>query len=429
MNRRTNRRAGFFQLSCKVIFLLPICSGVPLLAVANDLVPTDVMPPPDVIVAAPDSVKPYAGYGVSYDSNLLGLQNSAAAQAMGIGSDLSDYTRRALFGLAIDKSISQQHLTANVSVAKVDYDRFQQLDHLDKNLAANWNWHVGPHVEGNAGITYSQGLTPFIDFHLLEKNLRTQETAYVDGSWLFHPSWRVHAGLVHSKLSYDLDSQRPADNSQNQTEVGLDYLAATGSTVGVQLRHTRADFPNPEQIAGSEVFNGYNQDEIKGKVDWMLSGKTKLHFLGGWVSRKQDAPSIRDFSGINSRVAADWSPTGKVDLTVAAFREIGAVDDLSTVYSMNHGGSIASAWQYSEKIRLVAQFKYQKRDFSQSIETGTPGSPNQNDVLRNTALTMIYNPTLHWQVQLSGIRSTRALTSTPGGFVNNGVMLNTRYAF
>ncbi|HWW04323.1 XrtB/PEP-CTERM-associated polysaccharide biosynthesis outer membrane protein EpsL [Collimonas sp.] len=408
---------------------MPICSGVPLLAVANDLVPTDVMPPPDVIVAAPDSVKPYAGYGVSYDSNLLGLQNSAAAQAMGIGSDLSDYTRRALFGLAIDKSISQQHLTANVSVAKVDYDRFQQLDHLDKNLAANWNWHVGPHVEGNAGITYSQGLTPFIDFHLLEKNLRTQETAYVDGSWLFHPSWRVHAGLVHSKLSYDLDSQRPADNSQNQTEVGLDYLAATGSTVGVQLRHTRADFPNPEQIAGSEVFNGYNQDEIKGKVDWMLSGKTKLHFLGGWVSRKQDAPSIRDFSGINSRVAADWSPTGKIDLTVAAFREIGAVDDLSTVYSMNHGGSIASAWQYSEKIRLVAQFKYQKRDFSQSIETGTPGSPNQNDVLRNTALTMIYNPTLHWQVQLSGIRSTRALTSTPGGFVNNGVMLNTRYAF
>jgi len=429
MNRRLNRRAQFLRLSCNVILILPICAGVPVLALANDLVPTDVMPPPDVIVAAPDSVKPYAGYGVSYDSNLLGLQNSAAAQAMGIGSDLSDYTRRALFGLAVDKSISQQHLTANVSVAKVDYDRFRQLDHLDKNLAANWNWHVGPHVEGNAGVTYSQGLTPFIDFHLLEKNLRTQETAYVDGSWLFHPSWRVRAGLVHSKLSYDLESQKPADNSQNQTEVGLDYLAASGSTVGVQLRHTRADFPNPELVAGSNVFNGYNQDEIKGKVDWLLSGKTKLHFLGGWVSRKQDASSIRDFSGINTRVAADWSPTGKIDLTVAAFREIGAVDDLSTVYSMNHGGSIASAWQYSEKIRLVAQFKYQKRDFSQSIETGTPGSPNQNDVLRNTALTMIYNPTLHWQVQLSGVRSTRALTSTPGGYVNNGVMLNTRYAF
>ncbi|SDY44713.1 exopolysaccharide biosynthesis operon protein EpsL [Collimonas sp. OK242] len=429
MNQQINRRAKFFRLRWKTIFLIPMCSWVPVLAVANDLVPTDVIPPPDIITPTPDAIRPYASYGISYDDNLLGLENSAAAQAMGIGSNLSDYTRRLQLGLIADKTISQQHLTASVNVANVEYDRFRQLDHTDKNVAANWNWHAGPHVEGNAGVTYSQGLTPFIDFHLLEKNLRTQESAYVDGSWLFHPSWRVRGGLVHSKLSYDLASQQPANNTQNQTEVGLDYLAATGSTIGVQLRHTRANFPNPEQDAGLTVFNGYDQDEVKGKVDWLLSGKTKLHFLGGWVSRKQDAPSIRDFSGINSRVSADWSPTGKIDLTVAGWREIGAVDDLSTVYSVNHGASIASAWQYSEKIRFIAQFKYQKRDFSQTIASGTPGAPNQNDALRNTGLTMVYNPTQRWQVQLSGTRSTRALTNTPGGYVDNGVMLNTRYAY
>ncbi|SFA69705.1 exopolysaccharide biosynthesis operon protein EpsL [Collimonas sp. OK607] len=429
MNRRLKRRGEFFRLPWKTIFLIPICSCVPGLVAANDLVPTDVMPPPDVVVPQPDSFTPYAGYGVNYDSNPLGLQNSAAAEAMGIGSNLSDYTRRLQVGLAVDKNISQQHLTANVNLANVEYERFQQLDHMDKNLAANWNWHAGPHVEGNVGVTYSQGLTPFIDFHLLERNIRSQETAYVDGSWLFHPSWRVHVGLVHSKLWYDLASQQPGNNSQNQTEVGLDYLAATGSTIGVQLRHTRADFPNPELDTGSPVFNGYNQDEVKAKIDWLLTGKTKLHFLGGWVSRKQDAFSVRDFSGLNSRLSADWSPTGKIDVTGSIWREIGAVDDLSTVYSLNHGASIASAWHYSEKLRLIAQFKYQKRDFSQSLASTAPGSPNQNDVLRNQALTVVYNPTLHWQVQLSGIRSTQTLTNSPGGFVNNGVMFSTRYAY
>ncbi|MEO6919680.1 MAG: XrtB/PEP-CTERM-associated polysaccharide biosynthesis outer membrane protein EpsL [Collimonas sp.] len=429
MNRRIRSRVVFCRLPLRIVFLIPICSCVAAPSIAGDLVPTDVIPTPDIIIPPPDAVTPYAGYGVSYDNNLLRLPGAASAQAMGIGSGLSDTTRTALFGLAIDKTLSRQHLTANMSVAKVDYDRFDQLDHLDKNLAANWNWHAGDQFQGNVGVTYSQGLTPFIDFHLLERNLRTQENVYADGAWLFHPSWRLRAGVAHSKLWYDLDSQLTGDNSQNQEELGLDYLAASGSTIGLQLRHTRADYPNPELDNGIQVFNGYNQDELKGKVDWLLTGKTTLHFLGGWVSRKQDAFSARDFSGINTRVSADWSPTGKIDVSIAGWREIGAVDDLSTVYSLNHGASIASAWQYSEKVSLVAQYKYEKRDFGQSSADGTIGAINQNDALRNMALSVIYNPTLHWRLQLSGTRSTQTLQNAPGGYVSNGVMLNTRYAF
>jgi len=429
MNKRSKPGTWPYRMPWKIVVLLPICSCVATQASAGDLVPTDIMPPADIIQPPADAVTPYAGYSVGHDSNLLRLQNSAAAQAMGIGSGLSDTTQRYLFGLAVDKTLSRQHLTANLNVTKVDYDRFGQLDHYDKNLAANWNWHAGDHFEGNIGASYSQGLTPFIDFHLLERNIRTQENVYADGSWLFHPSWRVRGGLTYSKLSYDLASQQPGDNTQNKTELGLDYLAASGSTIGLQLRHTHADYPNPELDNGLLVFNGYNQDEIKAKIDWLVSGKTQLHFLGGWVSRKQDALPARNFSGVNTRLSADWSPTGKIGLTVSGWREIGAVDDVSTVYSLNHGASLASAWQYSEKIQLVAQYKYQKRDFGAASGTGTFGSLNQNDVLRDTALSVVYNPTQRWRVQLSGIRSTQTLKNGPGGFVSNGVTLNTRYAF
>ncbi|MDY7548969.1 hypothetical protein QN360_16860 [Glaciimonas sp. CA11.2] len=426
---KLKRRVGLRRFRWKAILLIPMCSCVAALADTSDLVPTDTIPLADIMTPAADSITPYVGYGISYDDNLLRLQNSGVAQGMGAGNNLSDVTRRAQFGLALDKSISQQHLTANLNVTNVEYERFDQLNHLDKNVSANWNWHAGDHVEGNAGVTYSQGLTPFIDFHLLEANIRTQETAYVNGSWLFHPSWRVHAGLQHSKLWYDLASQQTGNNAQNQTEFGIDYLAASGSTIGLQLRHTRADFPNPEQSGGVSVFNGYNQDEIKAKIDWLLTARTRLHFFGGWVSRKQDAFSVRDFKGFNSRLSADWLPTERLAFTIAAWREIGAVDDLSTVYSLNHGASVATSWQYSEKIRVVGQFKYQKRDFSQSSASGTIGSTDMNDVLRNTALTVVYNPTPKWEWQLSGSRSTQVLADSSGGYVSNGVMLNTRYAF
>lgn len=429
MNTGLKLRGQLLRHTWKNIMLIPLCSCVPIFAAADDLVPTNVIPPADIIKQAPDSFSPYASYGINYDSNLLGLQNASAAQSIGIGENLSDFTRRLLAGVKVDQFLSQQHLTANVNIATVNYDRFQELDHTEINAATNLNWHTGPHVEGNIGVNYSQGLTPFIDFHLLEKNIRTQESAYIDGSWLFHPSWRIRAGLVESKLFYDLASQKYGNHTKAQTEEGIDYLAASGSTLGLQLRQIHDNYPNPELSTGSPVVNSYNQNEIKAKMDWLITGKTRLHFLGGWVNRGQEESSVRDYSGFNERISADWLPTGKINVTVSAWREIGTVDDLSTVYSMNRAVSIGSTWQATEKLQLVAQAVYEKMDFSQSLQANFPGSPNQNEVLRNEALTLIYATTTHWKVQLSAIHSSQVLLNGPGGYANNGVALTARYAY
>jgi exopolysaccharide biosynthesis operon protein EpsL len=429
--QKTVRRPRLPRLSWKVLLLLPICYWAPSMAADTIplLVPADIVPPPDILMPQPDVVTPYVGFGIDYDSNVLRLQDTATANAMGLGG-LSDTVRHGEFGLAIDKTISRQRVTANLSATKVNYDRFAALDHIDKNASVNWNWKAGEHVEGNAGVNYSQGLTPFVDFHLLEPNIRTQASEYVDGSWLLDPSWRVRGGVTHTKLWYDLASQQPGNNTQNQTEVGLDYLARSGSTIGLQARHIRADFPIPEVDNGVTVLNGYDQNELKAKIDWLITGKTRLHFLGGYVTRKQDQFAQRNFSGMNARFAADWSPTGQVDVSAAVWREIGAVDDLSTVYSLNRGASLAANWKYSAKINLIAQANYVKRDFSQSSANGTlGGSTAQNDALRNTGLTMIYYPTDKWEVRLSGVRSTQTANALSGGFTSNAVLLNTRYAF
>ena len=436
MHKKIIRRAGISTFPWKFLLLIPICSTICLLVpiaagaeeTTNDLVSADLIPPPDVLVPTPDAITPYAGAGVDYDSNVLRLRDSAAAAAMGLGG-MSDVIRHAQFGLMLDERISQQHITANLNVNKVNYDRFAALDHLDKNAAVNWNWHAGEHVEGNVGLSYAQGLTPFIDFHDLSPNIRTETSAFVDGAWLIHPSWRLRAGLTHTKLWYDLVSQQPSNNTQTQSELGVDFLARSGSTIGLQARHTSADFPTPEVDSGVQVFNGYNQNELKAKIDWLLTGKTRLHFLGGWVSRKQDQFASRDFSGMNARVSADWSPTGQVDLTVSTWREIGSIYDLSPIYSLNRGASVAALWRYSEKIHLTAQTNYVKRDFSQSSAGGTlGGSSSQNDVLRNTGLTVAYTPTDRWEFRLSGVRSTQTGTVL-GGYTSNGMFLNTRYAF
>ncbi|MBB5199303.1 XrtB/PEP-CTERM-associated polysaccharide biosynthesis outer membrane protein EpsL [Glaciimonas immobilis] len=408
--------------------MMPLYSCLTASAATNDLVPTDVIPLSEVIILPPDAITPYVGLGATYDNNVLRLRNKAAGQAIGIGTGLSDVTRRAEAGVALDEKIGQQRINANLNLVKVDYNRFSTLNHVDKNASGNLNWHAGSHVEGNVGASYSEGLTPFIDFHQLAQNTRKQVNEHADAAWLFHPSWRVNAGLVHTDLSYNLASQNALNNTQNQELIGIDYLAATGSTFGLQLGHTRASFPNPQQNGNLLLNNSYDQNEAKVKIDWLATGITHMHFLGGWVRRKQDAFSVRDFSGFNSRLSVDWSPTSKVDVSVSAWRQIGAVDDLTSIYSLNRGAGAAASWHYSEKIRLVAQYKYEKRDFSHSTASGALGA-DQNDALRNLALTLVYQPTQRWDVQLSASRSTQTVSNFNGGYSSNAVMFNTRYIF
>jgi hypothetical protein len=224
--------------------------------------------------AADDVFHPYVGYSFLYDENVLGIPDGANTG----GQDLSDTSRRAEAGLAFNKRISQQVLSAKLNLYHVTYDHMRQLDNDGTDFLGNWNWHVGDRAEGNVGASYVQGLahyveglTPLANLGTQERNLRTERREFFDGSWRLHPSWRLRGGLSRDSLHYDLDSQKLGNRTENTSEVGVDYLASSGSTFGVQLRHTRGDLPNPQQIGALLVDNSYDQNEIKASINWLLT--------------------------------------------------------------------------------------------------------------------------------------------------------------
>lgn len=368
-----------------------------------------------------DVFQPYVGYSFAYDENVSGIKDADNPD----NRKLSDTSRRAEAGLAVKKRISQQVLSAKLNVAHVTYDEFDTLNNDSKDLLGNWNWHVGDRVEGNLGASYVQELSSVTNSGGVDaRNLRTQRREFFDGSWLLHPSWRVRGGLSRDKLSYDVDAAD--DRNENASELGLDYLARSGSTVGMRLRHTRGDLPN--QPSGD---NNYDQNELKAKVDWLLTGKTQLQFLGGYVQRKYGSDSARDYSGLNARVIANWKPTGQLGVTVSGWREIGAPANLTTEYgefippvgssssfTLNQGVSIGSTWDVTSKIRLAALLKHETNDF-RGAEAG------REDTYRTASAKLTYRATNHLQLATLLYRNSIPGDST----ANNGVMLSSRYEF
>lgn len=370
--------------------------------------------------AAPEQVvRPYVGYAVTHEDNVLG-DGDAGAQ--------SSSSRQASAGVLIDKRISQQALSAALRFTDVRYDRLPELDHQARDLRASWNWHASDHLDGNLGASYVKALAPFVNFHARERNLRVERREFVDGGYLLHPSWRVRGGVSHSSLEYELASQQSLNRTEQVNELGLDYLARSGSTVGTQLRHTTGRYPFPQVLGGVAVDNDYKQDELKIKVSWLATGKTQLQFLGGPVRRKHEAFAARDYSGVNARLQANWQAGAKLGVAMGAWREIGAIDDITASYTLNQGVNLGATWNATDKLRADALLKHETSQYSGM--TGLPaGQPEREDLVNSAVVKLQYRATTHLGLGAQAYRTKRHSTLPGNSYPGSGLQLSLKYEF
>jgi exopolysaccharide biosynthesis operon protein EpsL len=366
-----------------------------------------------------DVLRGYVGLSMTHDDNILGTSNTAIASGT---PKLSDTATRVEAGLIFDKTISQQRLTANVNLDHTSFNRFSELDYNGYNILANWNWHAGSHLEGNLGTTHVRSLTSVQDSVNITggvpnqlPNVRTENRQYFDGGWLLHPSWRLRGGLSHYELEYEQFGPNVANRRVNDGEVGVDYLVRSGSSVGVVYRRADGKFP-------SSPLNDYTQDEIKARVDWKLTGKTDILFLGGWVQRDVERAPANNFSGFNARLNTVWRATGKTTLNASLWREINAQDDQTASYSLNRGISLGAGWEITRQVRLDGIYQYEKRDY-------TPSNLNRKDNVNYAALQLSYYPIPKLKLMTSVYHTDQGSTVAANDYRNLGASIGTRYEF
>ncbi|MGK5020547.1 XrtB/PEP-CTERM-associated polysaccharide biosynthesis outer membrane protein EpsL [Janthinobacterium lividum] len=353
------------------------------------------------VAALSDTIVPFLSTSYSYDDNLLRLDDKVP----GYNGPRSDTSRQIQAGFLVNRPFGRQILSGQAKWSRVSFQHFDQFNYSGKDFLADLEWHLGNHLDGHAGALYSQTLTPFSDFQSVERNLRTRQREYVDGGWRFHPSWRVRGAYSRERYSYDLLSQRVSNRVENASELGLDYLASSNSRIGVQLRHLKGNYPNRLNSGQFGLDRGYTQDEMKANVYWVYSAITQVQLLGGLVRRSNSVNSERDSSGANGRVVVNWAPLGKVRFTGSLWHEFGTVENALISSSLNNGASVAASWDITSKVRMDAQLRREKRDFSSVSGLVLP--VNVSDNSHTESLGVTYLPTPSIQLGLNAFRETR----------------------
>jgi exopolysaccharide biosynthesis operon protein EpsL len=350
--------------------------------------------------ALSDTIHPFVAIGYTYDDNLLRLPDEYTAI-----SQRSDRATQAQAGVSVERPFGRQKLTGTAKVTRVTFDHFDQLNYNGKDFSADLAWQLGNRLSGNLGASYAQTLTPFSDMLTDQRNLRTTHRNYVSAAWQLHPRWRLRSSYTTNKFEYELPQQRVNNRDEDIIEFGGDYMAPSGSRVGLVARQWKADYTNPRRIGGFLVINNFKQKELKANIFWALSGVTQVQVLAGYAKRESEFFTTRDSSGLNGRASVRWAPLGKVKFSAEAWREFAAVESLVVSNSLNRGASLGATWDATAKIQATASLRRETRDFellSTALVDATPP-----DRTRSAQVGLVYAPVLNSQISLTAFRESR----------------------
>ena len=377
-------------------------------------------------------LQPYGSYTFTADDNILRIRDRMDPVPLLGTTNLFDMSQRFTGGLILEKEIGRQRFSANGNWTHTRFEKFDQMNNNLKSVNGNWNWALGNRLEGNMGASYVQSLAPFL-FQPGIKNIRTEQTAFIDGTWHFHPSWSMNGGYTRYDLNTDspLDRMKFLNRIEDRFEGGIDFHTARRNTIGVVFRNTIGNFPvlvaAPD---GSFTDNSYDQKEALAKIIWIPSGKSRFEWRGGWVERNNASFTQRNFSGFNARMIYTWQPTSKIGFTVSGWRETGAMQMLTASYSLNTGVNVTPTWNITEKISLEGNFSYETRDFNRFITLTDSILPiGRHNTIQNASVKLTYIPYRGLQLNASVFRNELKSENSLGGFNANGAIVNVQYTY
>lgn len=378
--------------------------------------------------ALADTFFPFISAGIGHEDNLFRVPDEQLRQFDG-GADTY---RNVIGGLKFEWPVSRQVFSGTAYLTSQKYDRNSQLDYLGKDIDAQWHWFVAQHFEGHVGGTYSQALAPFSEFHSTERNLRVSKMQFVDGTWRFHPSWRWVNSYSKSEYDFDLISQRGNNRTEDVLTSGIDYLAHSGSSIGVQLRQLKGAYPYQQSISLGLSGNGYLQNEAKLNVVWLATGSTQVIFLGGYVRREENDVGGRGNDGTNARLIANWALTGKMKLSGQGWREFSAIDGALIDSALSSGASVLATWDVSGKVQATGTVKREERKFTPfSGASVVLPSSSYKDTTNTASVGLTYQPLRNLIVKLNAYREQRSGSLAAGtlSYKANGASLSVTQQF
>ncbi len=296
--------------------------------------------------AAQDTLQFTAGASVTWDDNIFRQAESAGPS--------SDRFTAAYVGVRFDKQYVQQRFFLDLTQTFYNYERFSHLDFDATQYRAAWNWRTSERLSGVLSADRSQSLVNYGDFRdVSQRNLRTSENRAlaVDG-WIIG-GWHLTGSLLQQESRNSVTFLQERGFRQHGGDLGVKYLAGSGSTLAVARRWLSGEYVERGLDAANLIDDAFRRTETEAVVSWVLTGRSSLDGRLARIDYESANFEARDFTGTASRLAWRWTPAARISLNVAASHDVSPSSDAFR-RRVEERLSVGGSWELGPRTALRA---------------------------------------------------------------------------
>jgi len=353
-------------------------------------------------------VTPFLSITTVKDDNVYRLDGLLDEESLSDDVSKSDTVFQTTVGLNLNWKVGRQEFVVDSYMVDNRFDRNSQLDYLGQSIQGRWNLGVGNNIKGSVVAGHEVTLSDFANTDVQTKSERTQDRINAIGNWRYHPDWQIGLGLNVYKSTYDTPERAVSDREQLATSLNWDYLANSGSRIGLKYEVLTGDFPNREITESSFIDNEFDQNSVLATVLWEVSGKSRFESEFGLVSRRHPVISSRDYEGVNALLKYNWYPTSKLLVSIEGYRKVLSSDDLLASYSENTGLKLSSVWAVSSKTRVDVKANTETRDYSGQTGVIEGLDSTLEETYNNYSVGLSYEPHQNLNLGVNYNKSDRA---------------------
>lgn len=373
-------------------------------------------------------IKPFVNASVNYDDNVYRISTPERAKLLLGSSDTSDVIKQLGVGVAVNLRLSRQLVNLSASVNKNSFNRFKDLDNTGRSNTLTWSWRVGSDLYGQIGASENVSIAGFNENRIQERNLTTTTQKFANINWNLIPDWTLTAS--RQQLNFENDSQNFAflDREDETYEAGINYQNQLNTNLGLAYRIVDSSFINRTGFIKSTLGDASIQKQVILTAAWLPTSKTRLSTRFAQVSLDRKNSTIDGFSGLNQRWGLDHALTGKINLSLATYKELTPVDDVVSTFVETKGVTINPVWNLTSKVLLRAGLRYEKQKFIGSSGL-TLDNEDRLDETKEATLGLLYTPTTKSQVQLQYRGEERTTNLANADFKFNSLNLSFSYQY
>ena len=367
-----------------------------------------------------DPLNVIAGVSRQHDNNLFRLSSS----------ERSDNITTAYAGLQLDKLYSMQRFKFDFTLTAYRYQKYDVLDFDAKDYKAAWLWTLTPYLTGTLSADRKQQLNSFQDYRNATlvniQNIRTTENQHFEADFSPHGIWHLLGGVTRTDQNNSKTFNEDDSFSMNSVDAGLKYDFRSGSSITLMGHERRGTYDDRLLNSVSLFDTGFDETEGEAKLDWLISGKSRLNLRAAYVTREHDHFSQRDYSGTVGRVDYRWTPAGKLSVNLSASRDLSSYQTNDSSYSRINTLSISPIYALSDKITMRATASISQRTF---LGEGVVPSSDRVDWSKSAGFGINWTPLRSLSIGGNLERSSRNSNSPGLDFTDTTAGMNANLFF